>query len=671
MNNNNNNGDDGCSIKSIDKTLMETTAIFNNINIGGDFDAVKKEFVVKREHVDGVAAAAVAAAVGKRGISGNEKNHHHNNNGAEDDDDDDINVTINELSIRENTQKFINSWMCGNLHIDEELQIELDKLAKISTNITSNKNITIFYKNQLFIIPADTKISDRLASYLWMKNKFYVPSKFNSMHVFNKCLKNPKRNETICMFSVYYEKYGFSLYNRKNYDDLIAISRNKYQTKSNKMGLFRTANILPNSNYEYVDQTVPNYSSSSASLAANSTNYCPRVDQDSSKSTQKMFFRFVDFAAVIIKNGQIIDYAIHGFTSDINEMIEIHNPKKVYINGNPNDQLDVFLRSPHQPFYKSLYKKLTPVKISRSTNLVTATFCERLNNYCAFCNVLRDTYGFFNLRHVSDYVTFPQNLHCSPMSRNDRMSNNLSPSNGLQYFRNNEFSYYNASLQQQQQPPPPPPPQQQPQSSFSSSSFSDEWGYSHSTMMNDSSYNPHSNIMPNCYDNTRVGHFCGDNISSDGMLNSYIRQSSDAMYAEYAEANNNYYYGDDVGGGGGGGAGVDDDDHDHDYRRRRCDLYYRPCKSNTITRISERKRKTKKYSRIIRNGLFADTYVNGNDASGNSNDVRFANGGPQFRNRVDMKRYRAHKTKRCNFNNNRRIRQSLNWSNININVLQQ
>lgn len=106
-------------------------------------------------------------------------------------------------------------------------------------------------------------------------------------------------------------------------------------------------------------------------------------------------YHYTDFAAAIVQNNRIIDYAIHGVRSNISEMMIRHQPKRVYYHGLGSNALTVFLNYQYQPFYKALEGRLEPVNfISNSPDLQRhyLSYCERSNSMCAFCQLLNHVF---------------------------------------------------------------------------------------------------------------------------------------------------------------------------------------------------------------------------------------------------------------------------------------
>jgi hypothetical protein len=98
---------------------------------------------------------------------------------------------------------------------------------------------------------------------------------------------------------------------------------------------------------------------------------------------------FVDFTLIIVKDGKIIDHAIHGYLSDICEMIEYYTPIHVYYKAYPNDALDCFVNYKYQPFYISMAKYMKRVQFDSKLSLTTfITFCQRRAPNCSFCMAL-------------------------------------------------------------------------------------------------------------------------------------------------------------------------------------------------------------------------------------------------------------------------------------------
>lgn len=228
---------------------------------------------------------------------------------------------------------------------DRELQLELNKLIIESVKPQTSKTITVQYNNILILIPITTAISSRLSSLFWSPSLVYEQRNLPYYEVYNEFLANIQTHmvdnkypdgvdisETIAIFGATYKK------------NMVSLGGNDFNAKN---------------------------------------------DENSFKRCNTGVYNYYDFAVVIVKNGRVIDYAIHGYASNISEAIDQHKPVRVYYNATLNDALDVFLRYPYQPFYSAVYDKLSPVKIAVNENFNILPFCERRAPFCAICNCLK------------------------------------------------------------------------------------------------------------------------------------------------------------------------------------------------------------------------------------------------------------------------------------------
>lgn len=123
--------------------------------------------------------------------------------------------------------------------------------------------------------------------------------------------------------------------------------------------------------------------------------------------------QYSEFAAIIISGGKIVDYAVHGYRSNIADMIERHQPRRIYYNAK-NQSLTHFLEYKCQPFYQAFQGLLRPLRIHEHHNMAASfnplSFCERRNIFCALCRCLKDAYGFFNYAKIPTTVRIPQRL---------------------------------------------------------------------------------------------------------------------------------------------------------------------------------------------------------------------------------------------------------------------
>ncbi|AYP97902.1 GrBNV gp78-like protein-like protein [Mauternbach virus] len=264
---------------------------------------------------------------------------------------------------------------------DIGLREELNKLVTNSIILSTLKCITVKYNNQIILISSATPISSRLASIFWAYPKIYVKQQMPFLDEFNKIIANSTYTpETMTA----HDKYGNEIY------------------RSSKYAVFSV---------KYKKNFVTNLKSNDAAKTSDSGNTDTNIIKpDGFKKPNTGIYHYLDFAAVIIENGKIIDYAIHGYVSNIAEMIHIHKPTRVYYNARRGDALDVFMNYQYQPFYEACYGKLTPVIINRTNDFFNPLpFCERQDIYCALCNCLRDVRGL--LFKLPEQISVVNNNH--------------------------------------------------------------------------------------------------------------------------------------------------------------------------------------------------------------------------------------------------------------------
>lgn len=280
----------------------------------------------------------------------------YNNVDADDDDDDDnINIIIDydnmeTKKISKLSKQTSNVYAIDYSH-DLELQLELKKLIMLSINPKTSKTITVQYLNQLILIPITAEISSRLSSLFWSPALVYEERKLPFVDEFNTIMEGAKMN--------------------------LIKSGNKYPDGTD------------------VSETIAIFGATYKKNAINVGNDCVNYnlkhdDASNFKRCNTGIYRYYDFAVIIVKNGQIIDYAIHAYASNINEAIYHHCPKKIFYNAVPNDALDIFLRYPYQPFYAATFEKLQPLRmpiVKEFFNILA--FCERRSAFCALCNCLK------------------------------------------------------------------------------------------------------------------------------------------------------------------------------------------------------------------------------------------------------------------------------------------
>ena len=374
----------------------------------------------------------------------------------------DTNTTNDFVAAHEETQlnKLINNNALHSVNDDIAIQNELHNLVTDSILLPTSKCITVKYNNQIILIPATTKISDRLASLFWSYPKTYQKHDLPFIEQFNQSLLM-NRNHTVDFQNLHediitsttithndtdtkYDPINPNIIDDKYFatetynNDLVNIvhddtydglafngdtssldSTTTTTTTATTAAATSTSptisttdadNVITNSHnvnkcaifaVKYKKNVIcmnpnvmtNNTSTSGISTTANNSNYYNQ-DDNTFKRSNTGIYQYCDFAAVILQDGQVVDYAIHGYASNIADMINIHKPKYVYYNARPNDALDVFMNYPYQPFYSACYGKLFPVRINRTNQFFNPmAFCQRNDVFCALCNCLRDVRG--------------------------------------------------------------------------------------------------------------------------------------------------------------------------------------------------------------------------------------------------------------------------------------
>lgn len=277
-------------------------------------------------------------------------------NGTDDDDDDDnINIIINydrmeNKKIANLSKPTHNVYNIDYSH-DVELQQELKNLVLSSINPKTSKTITVQYLNQLILIPINVAISSRLSALFWSPSLMFEERKLPFVDEFNRIIGGAKMHLTEC---------GYKYPDGTNISETVAIFGATY-----KKNMINVGNDSVNHSLKH-------------------------DDAENFKSCHTGIYRYYDFALLIVKNGQIIDYAIHAYASNINEAIYHYRPTKIFYNAVANDALDVFLRYPYQPFYASTFEKLQPCRVSILRDYFNIlVFCERRSAFCALCNCLK------------------------------------------------------------------------------------------------------------------------------------------------------------------------------------------------------------------------------------------------------------------------------------------
>lgn len=261
---------------------------------------------------------------------------------------------------------------------DVELNNEIDRLIATSVNLRTSKVITVFVRNTLILVPTNVPISSRLADCIWPTEKTHAAYRFNNIDLFNSLLPETDRRETMAFFAARYKK--------------VCVGPKK---------LYRP----PLSMRHRLE---------------------PPVAQDPASGQ----YLYDDFTLVIVEGGKVVDAAIHGVRGNINDLVAKYKPRRVYCNTMPDDALDVFLRYPYQPFYRSFHKLMVPVFVDTTqVAMNTGPFCDRYDPFCSFCKTLLAVRGFFE--YVPKTPRFQQRILVPPTRRSRRRRPSDDDDNGF------------------------------------------------------------------------------------------------------------------------------------------------------------------------------------------------------------------------------------------------
>lgn len=295
-------------------------------------------------------------------------------------EDDNINVTIGAIGIHTPTprltapQTTVISEENVNLHRvlnaeshyasndilrqDLALRKEMDDLMCKSVHPDSANCIAVMYSGRLMLISSKTVLSSRAVDMLWRTPKAYKPT-YLSMSETCEVVK---------------------------------------QLSCNLVPRVLDANILPTDTFAIFSAKYTKIHSPVNPLDFK-TYYNNSSNNDgftAFKNSTSGIYRYEDFSLLIIREGKIVEYATHGVQSNINELLRIYNPKKIFYNATKGDALDTLLKYAHSPFFAGIgdLSKLTPVRINKiNDNFNTLVFCPRQDIYCSFCISLREYRG--------------------------------------------------------------------------------------------------------------------------------------------------------------------------------------------------------------------------------------------------------------------------------------
>lgn len=273
---------------------------------------------------------------------------------SDDDDDDNINVTINQDAIASSKMfEYLKPQVVVVPSHDYELNNEIDDLIKRSVILHTTKVITIFAQNTLILVPIDTPISARLASHVWPSHILYHDVyEFPHMKIYNENLpincKTATAGKCVAFFTAVYTKI---------------------KTPINNVQLERLEDPLNRGN---------------------------STQRSTSLNTSGLYM-YYDFTMMIVKNGQLVDCAIHGFRGKVDSLVEKYDPEVIYYDGVKDGPFDTFMHYKFQPFYHCMNGKLQRVDTNvNSFKFNTISFCQRGEVHCSFCKNLRFIVMFYS-----------------------------------------------------------------------------------------------------------------------------------------------------------------------------------------------------------------------------------------------------------------------------------
>lgn len=263
------------------------------------------------------------------------------------------------------------------------LKNEISNLVAASVRSNTCRSVTLLVDNKLVVVPDHVPISDQLAARIWSPDKLYAESKLPYLDLFNSLLiPNTRRSgDTYAVFA--------AKYNRTT----CAFRPNSSETRSTKL-VEAAANSFLISTRDTLRET-----------RQSSNTY------DDDRNSLSALYQFCDFAAIVVQDNKVIDFAVHGVRSSIIRMLDVHKPRRVYYNARIGDPLYVFVNYKYQPFYTALKDVSRPIKINRNhANFNTMAFCERNDIFCSLCCCLRDVKGFVNDADVPNTIRVPRPL---------------------------------------------------------------------------------------------------------------------------------------------------------------------------------------------------------------------------------------------------------------------
>lgn len=336
------------------------------------------------------------------------------NNDEDDDYEDNINVSIRNPSIDE-IKAFYKDQEMPYINQDIQLQSEINEIIRKSIQPKTHKLITAMYQKRLITIESTQVISPRLTNVLWGPPLPYMaPMRPNPLEILTSYFKKMQRECGNC------EQTGTYCNGRWPVDEtfgIIAAVYSKTTTTINTLpSLLRqqqqqqqqqSSNILQQQQLEHAMSKLamnnPLNDLPQPRRVRNNKNNGNMVNGAIAvKSTP--LYRYYDFTLLIVRNGEVLNYAIHGHHSNFASLINEYQPRQVFCNAIAGDSLDTFLRYEYQPFYSALSGRLRLLKLNLIPLCNYISFCYRRDSFCSFCQALRYLNTFILVTQEQDVL---------------------------------------------------------------------------------------------------------------------------------------------------------------------------------------------------------------------------------------------------------------------------
>lgn len=137
-----------------------------------------------------------------------------------------------------------------------------------------------------------------------------------------------------------------------------------------------------------------------------------------------IIYFYDEFSLLIVKDGQVVDGAIHGNFGNIRALVENYKPQRIIYKSTPGDSLDTFMKCKIQPFYDAFHGLLYPVNCF--DNFLTVSYCRRTLNFCSVCRTMQTLIGYAQRPdfQIQQEITPRYNTHTWRNFKNKNRINN-------------------------------------------------------------------------------------------------------------------------------------------------------------------------------------------------------------------------------------------------------